>query len=348
MVTIGGNGANSMRMSFQYVYDELLRILLENGFEQESARLCARLFAETSQDGVYSHGINRFPAFIKNVRNGYIHPRAVPEPIETLGETLERWDGKMGPGNLNAYACMNRAIELAHAHGMGCVALRNTNHWMRAGTYGWQAVEAGCLALCFTNTIGNLPPWGGVECRVGNNPLVIAVPRQEGHIVLDMAMSLFSYGRMGVTRSRGEFLPFEGGFDEEGNLTKDPAKILRSKRPLPIGYWKGSGLAMMLDLLVTILSNGRSTSAIGMLTDEGAAEFAISQVFLCFDVTQPEQPDLAPRIADELVAWIHATQPVKEDETVYYPGERTLMTRQENMETGIPVDEAIWKKVLAL
>lgn len=337
-----------MRMPFSKIYSELLRILIENHFTQERAELCARLFAETSLDGVYSHGINRFPAFIKNIRKGHILPETVPEKIESLGATLERWDGNMGPGNLNAYICMNRAIELAHTHGMGCVALRNTNHWMRAGTYGWQAADAGCLAICFTNTIGNLPPWGGIECRVGNNPLVIVVPRQGGHIVLDMAMSLFSYGKMGVYRSRQEMLPFEGGFDETGQLTRDPGKVLKSKRPIPIGYWKGSGLAMMLDLLVTILSNGRATSVIGTLTDTDAAEVGISQVFLCFDVITSEQPEFVDRIADQLVDFIHATQPVNEGETVRYPGERTLLLRQENLDKGIPVDEAIWKKVLAL
>jgi len=335
-------------MPFPKIYDELLRILVENDFTRKRAELCAKLFTETSLDGVYSHGINRFPAFIQDVRQGYIVPDAVPEHVESLGPTLERWDGHMGPGNLNAYFCMNRTIELAHAHSMGCVALRNTNHWMRAGTYGWQAAEAGCLAICFTNTIGNLPPWGGVECRIGNNPLVIAVPRKEGHIVLDMAMSLFSYGKMGVYRSQQQLLPFDGGFDEEGQLTRDPARILKSKRPLPIGYWKGSGLSMMLDLLVTVLSDGRATSVIGTLADPDAAEVGISQVFLCFDVTQSEQPDFVHRIANELVDFVHATQPVHNGETVRYPGERTLLTRQENLEKGIPVDKGIWKKVMAL
>jgi len=336
------------RLSFQDVYDTLLQILIHHDFTPERAELCARLFTETSLDGVYSHGINRFPAFIKNIRKGHIEPNALPEKFETLGAALERWDGNMGPGNLNAYASMNRAIELAHEHGMGCVGLRNTNHWMRAGTYGWQAAEAGCLAICFTNTIGNLPPWGGIECRVGNNPLVIAVPCEDGHIVLDMAMSLFSYGKMGVHKSRNQLLPFDGGFDEAGNLTRDPAKILKTKRPLPIGYWKGSGLSMMLDLLVAILSNGRATSTIGTLADAGAAEKGISQVFLCFDVGKSGQSDLVQRVSNELVEFVHATQPIREGEGVRYPGEGTLLTRRENTRNGIPVDEAIWEKVLDL
>jgi 3-dehydro-L-gulonate 2-dehydrogenase len=337
-----------MKIPFEELFNQLLNVLLKNGFEQEKAMLCARLFTEASLDGVYSHGLNRFPAFIKDVQSGVVNPHAIPEKVTVIGSALERWDGNLGPGNLNAYRCMARAIKLAKAHGMGGVALRNTNHWMRAGTYGWQAADAGCLAVCFTNTIGNMPPWGGVECRVGNNPLVIAVPRKEGHIVLDMAMSLFSYGKLNIAKSQQQPLPFAGGYDQDNKLTRDAAQILQTKRLLPIGYWKGSGMALMLDLFAAILSDGRSTADIGMISDANCIEQGISQFFLCFHVSQPGTPDLADRIASELVEWIHATQPADKATEVTYPGERTLRTRRENLEHGVPVDEAIWNTVLAL
>lgn len=332
-----------MRIPFEQMYQELLRVLLKKGFREERARLCARIFSESSRDGVYSHGLNRFPVFIKYIDQGYIDIHGVPENIARFG-AIERWDGKSGPGPLNAYFCMERAITLSREHGMGCVALRHTNHWMRGGTYGWQAVEAGCIAVCFTNTMPNMPPWGGVEPRIGNNPLVIAIPRQQGHLVLDMAMSLFSYGKMGVARSRGELLPFEGGYDCEGRLTSDPDAILKSKRPLPIGFWKGSGLAMMLDLLATILSEGQSTQMIGKIENERY----VSQVFFCIDVQQQHQSGYVDQIADELVHYIHATLPVEKDGKIYYPGERTLYTRQENLKHGIPVDERKWRQVLEM
>lgn len=330
-----------MRILFERLYQELLRVLLKKGFTEEKAQLCARLFAEASRDGVYSHGLNKFPVFIRFVDKGYVDVDAVPEKVESFG-ALERWDGNYGPGPLNAYFCMNRAITLAREQGIGCIALRHTNHWMRGGAYGWQAAEAGCIAICFTNTIPNMPPWGGAECRIGNNPLVIAVPRKEGHIVLDMAMSQFSYGKMGIYRSRGEMLPFDGGYDQEGNLTRDPAAIFQSKRFLPIGYWKGSGLSIMLDLLVTILSEGRSSSVIGEMKDEKG----VSQLFLCFDTIQQHSPGVVDHITNELVNYLHATMPAYEGEKVYYPGERTLTTRQENLTHGIPVDEAKWQQLL--
>ncbi|HEV2619143.1 MAG TPA: Ldh family oxidoreductase, partial [Acidobacteriaceae bacterium] len=140
-------------------YDELVaaleRALQHLGLRGERAALCARLFAETTRDGVYTHGLNRFPRFAGQIRNGSIDLDATPQRIAGAG-ALERWDGNLGPGNLNAYTAMNRAIELAQQHGLGGVALANTNHWMRGGSYGWLAADHGLFALCWSNTLPNL------------------------------------------------------------------------------------------------------------------------------------------------------------------------------------------------
>jgi 3-dehydro-L-gulonate 2-dehydrogenase len=332
-----------MRIPFLKMYDEFLRVLLKVGFVEERAKLCARLFAESSLDGVHSHGLNRFPEFIRHIKKGYVDIHARPEQVETFG-SLERWDGNLGPGNLNAHFSMGRAIQIAKKAAVGCVALRNTNHWMRGGTYGWQAADANCIAICFTNTEPNLPPWGGIDCRIGNNPFVMAVPRENGHIVLDMAMSQFSYGKMEVYMRNSEMLPVYGGFDYNGNLTCSPDEIIKSRRPLPIGYWKGSGLSIMLDLLTTLLSKGRSTYMLGELEEE----YGVSQVFICFDIIHLHGSSFVDHVIEEMIDFIHGTTPSGENQSVYYPGERTLLARKLNREKGIPVDPLIWQKVLEM
>jgi 3-dehydro-L-gulonate 2-dehydrogenase len=105
-----------MRIKYEKAYSELLRILYKIGFEDERARLCAKLFIESSLDGIYSHGLNRFSLFIKSIKDGYIDIDAYPEKIEERG-LIERWDGKLGPGNLNAYYCMNQDIKNAKKMG---------------------------------------------------------------------------------------------------------------------------------------------------------------------------------------------------------------------------------------
>ena len=330
------------RIPYQQIYDVLLGVLLKVGFVVERAQACARLFTDSSRDGVYSHGLNRFPRFVETIRAGVVDIHAEPNLIGSYG-TLERWDGRLGPGNLNAYASMARAIVLSHEHGMGCVALANTNHWMRGGTYGWQAAEAGTIGICWTNTMPNLPPWGASEPRLGNNPLVIAVPRSNGHVVLDMAMSQFSYGTLESYKMRGEQLPFIGGFDLNGQLTRDAGAIESSGRPLPIGYWKGSGLALMLDLLASGLSGGNATHQI---PKDSLRESGLSQVFLAFDLSLIYKEGDTQKVANEIIDYVQGAK--SSGEKVRYPGERTLEIRKQNLAEGIPVEPTIWQRVQEL
>ncbi len=328
-----------MRISYQEVCDVLVRALLKLGFTPERASLCAQLFADTSRDGVYSHGLDRFPRFVRGIRRGLVDVHATPELVLRHG-SLERWNGHSGPGNLNAHHGMERAIALSRQHGIGCVALANTNHWMRGGTYGWQAADAGVIGICWTNTMPNLPPWGASDPRVGNNPLVIAVPRPQGHVVLDMAMSQFSYGALASYRARGELLPLDGGFDSQGQLTRDPTAIEASARPLPIGYWKGSGLALMLDLMAGLLSGGQFTHQIAADPEE---ESKLSQVFTAFDLLSLTGSEAAAHLADQVIQ--HLQFSGGSSEQVRYPGQHVLETRSENMARGIPVQPSIWKEI---
>lgn len=326
-----------MRIPFEELHRTLTTVLVRLSFGHERADLCARLFAEASRDGVASHGLNRFPRFVQNIRDGIVDVHGRAERVNAVG-AMERWDGRRGPGNLNAWDSMARAIGLAREHGIACVALANTNHWMRGGTYGWQAADAGLIGICWTNTMPNLPPWGSAKARVGNNPLVMAVPRPGGHLVLDMAMSQFSFGALESYRRRGDRLPVPGGYDTRGQLTDDPAAIEASGRPLPIGFWKGSGLALMLDTLAAVLSGGRATHQIPA---DPATETALSQVFVAITVDSA-----AATAVDRIVEDLHAS-PADAGGRPRYPGERVLVTRRRSMEEGVQVDPSVWKAVAA-
>lgn len=329
-----------MRIPFETLQAEFKRVLLSLNFTEEKADLCATIFAENSRDGVYTHGLNRFPIFVEFVKEGLVHPDAEPTKDTAFG-SLEQWNGNLGPGILNARFCMDRAMELANANGIGCVALKNTNHWMRAGAYGWQAAEAGLIGICFSNTIANLPPWGGIDPRLGNNPLVIAIPRKSGHVVLDMAISQYSVGKLNQYKNNNEELPLPGGYDADGNLSTNATEILESKRLLPVGFWKGSGLSLVLDLLATVLSQGKSTAKI----TESESESGVSQVFICI---KPEDNSYTQQAVEEIIAYTKTSRLEHEGGIISYPGENTLQTREKSLKEGVLVDERIWAKVLGL
>lgn len=327
-----------MKLNYQEIYSTFKEILLAEGFDERKAATCAAIFAGNSRDGVHSHGVNRFPVFVKQVRDGLVRPTGEPALVEANG-VIEQWDGNLGVGVYNATVCTDRAIAIAKENGMGCVAIRNTNHWMRGGTYGWQAAEQGCIAILATNAVANMPPWGGITPTLGNNPLVIAVPRSGGHIVLDMAMSQFSYGKLQEYELKNKQLPADGGYDNEGRLSKDPVAIAESGRALPIGLWKGSGLSMLIDLLVSGLSNGRSVAAI---TQEGL-EYGVSQFFLCI---HPKRLDAG--LIEAIIAFTKGSELVDKDNMIRFPGEQVISARARSESEGIEVNEVKWKEVLTL
>jgi 3-dehydro-L-gulonate 2-dehydrogenase len=215
---------------------------------------------------------------------------------------------------------------------------------MRAGAYGLQAADAGCIGICWTNTTPLMPPWGSAEVKIGNNPMVISVPRKEGHILLDMAMSQYSNGKLEVLRRQGKQLPLAGGYDTEGNLTLDPGAILDSRRAVPIGYWKGSALAIVLDTVGALITGGQSSHQIG----QQGAEYAVSQVYMAIDVTSLTGEQMVNEVVDAIVRDLHTAAPIHEEDDVRYPGEGMLRIRRESLEKGVLVDEGQWEALQAM
>lgn len=334
-----------MRVPYEQMVSELQRVLIKKGFGETEAFESAELFAKNSLDGVYTHGLNRFPRTVSYIEKGYINPNSQPEVVAQFG-AVERWDGKLAMGNLNAKKAMERAIALAGEFGIGIIAMGNTNHWMRGGCYGWQAADAGCIGVCWTNTIPNMPVWGGTNAKIGNNPFVISIPRENGeHVVIDTAMAQYSYGKIEQYRLRGMELPLPGGYDTKGELTRDPAEIEATRRVLPIGYWKGSGMSLALDLVATVLGGGWSATAVGKNAE---AEYGLSQIFIAMDPEHFGTKEMADTLINEVLEDIKTSELVNPEQGVRYPGESSMKIRKENSVEGIPVVEEIWNSICEL
>jgi len=154
-----------------------------------------------------------------------------------------------------------------------------------------------------------------------------------------MAVSQYSFGKLQEFKVRGEILPVFGGYDLKGQLSNDPGKIIESQRGLPIGFWKGSGLSLMVDLLLTALSGGRSTAEITRSKNESG----VSQCFICI-----KQPQLHDSLINEIIRFTKTSSLPTDSTKVYYPGEKTLSRRKEHTAKGIPVNEKVWQQVLNL
>jgi 3-dehydro-L-gulonate 2-dehydrogenase len=332
-----------MRIQAAEIELRLESILSLKGCPSAHAAKVAKEMTRNSLEGTYSHGINRFPRLVAQIDEGIIDLEAEPELVRGFG-ALEAYDGRRGLGIVNAWICMERAIRLAEIHGIGYVALRNTNHWLRAATYGYQACARGMAGICFSNTYTNMPAWGAKDPRLGNNPLVFAFPYRDGDILVDMAMSQYSYGSLEVALLEGKKMPTAAGFDAQGNLTDDPKAVLESKRFLPAGFWKGAALSFGLDIFAAGISLGDSVQVIGK---RGGGEQGLSQAFVAVNfasVSAPEQVEEVVRGAvDDLLASVPDGSPYP----IVYPGQRMRAVKEENLSKGIPVDERVWKEILA-
>ena len=333
------------RIPFHEMQSTIKQAFLNAGMTEEKAAITAQIHTESSRDGVYSHGLNRVERFVDYIKKGWVNVHAEPSLETSLGN-MEIYNGNLGPGILNARFAMNRATEIAARNGLGLVSLNNTTHWMRGGSYGWQAAEKGFIAICWTNTESCMPVWGGKSESIGNNPFIMAVPRKEGHVVLDMAMSQYSYGKLQTTRLKEQKLPYPGGFDRDGTLTDNPGEIEKTRRILPMGYWKGSGFAIMLDLISALLSGGLTTSAIDRAGMGNCGRCC--QVFIAIDPFKLNSKIFVEQAIADTILQIKSSQMTKAVNEIYYPGEQSLKARAENMELGIPVDEGIWSKVKEL
>lgn len=330
-----------MRIPYEELVEEFSRVLEKKGFTADNARNAAIIFAQNSLAGVYSHGLNRFPRVVSYLEKGEIDPDIRATCVSASG-AIERWDGHRGFGPLNAKLAMDRACELAGEYGIGCVALGNNNHWMRGGTYGWLAADHGCIGICWSNTMPNMPAWGGIDRKIGNNPLILAIPRSNGdHAMIDCAVSQFSYGKIEDCKLRGVQLPVPGGYDSDGNLTTDPAEIEKTWRVLPMGYWKGSGLSIALDLIATVLTNANSVSKIGTFGDE----VGLTQIMIAIDPAKFNTTEETDSIVDAIIADVKSSIPIREGSEVLYPGELELRNIKDNLENGVPVIEEVWESV---
>lgn len=334
-----------MRIEYDVVKETVKKALLNAGLSEEQAETCATVHSQSNADGIESHGLNRIPRFVEYVQRGWVDPKAKPELVLAKG-AVENYDGNLGIGITNAIYCADRAVELAKAHGIGCVALKNTTHWMRGGTYAWRMAEAGYMGMSWTNTESCMPLWGSDEPGVGNNPFCIAIPREDGPIVLDMAMSQYAYGKLGVYRLAGKELPYPGGFDKDGNLTSDPGAIEDSKRILPTGYWKGSGMAIVLDLAAALMANGKSGADLDE-ENQGSCT-GCCQIFIAYDPYLFGSKDEIQTMLNKRVDAADSSHPEKEGGKVTCPGERTMDVRKASMENGVQVDDQIWAQVKAI
>ena len=333
-----------MRIFFDDMKQVFFEILTGRGLGAADAESTAETFAVNSLEGVITHGANRFASIVAVIDRGEIDIHARAEVEQSLG-AFERWNGNFALGNVNASRCMTRAVELAREYGIGIVAVRNTSHWLRAGSWGLLAADRGCLGICWTNTIPSMVPEGLEVKLAGNNPFVICVPGAEGrHVLFDGAMSQYSFGAVQKAALANRPLEVPGGYDSRGELSRDASEVLATRAMRPMGHWKGTALAVVLDLAASALALGHSTYRLGRAEADGVKRGA-SQVFIAVDVLR-YGADFIHEATEETLRNIRETDAGRG--LLHFPGEGRIRVREENLKNGIEVNDKVWEEILGL
>ncbi|SET02489.1 3-dehydro-L-gulonate 2-dehydrogenase [Thorsellia anophelis] len=320
-----------------------LNALLKRNMEESAANRLADAFVEMANEGIYSHGINRFPVFISQVDKGDIQLNAKPECVNSFG-ALEQWDCHFGPGVLNGLLCAQRAMDIAKQFGIGMVGMKNSNHWMRGGTYVLKMARQGFAGIASTNSMAVMPAWGGKDHRIGSNPLVMAIAG-DPPVLVDCSMSQFSYGQLQNHVLNNKTLPVVGGYDSEGNLTQDPHELWKTKRLLPMGFWKGSSMSIVLDMMLTAISGGNSVPA---LTEDRKGEFGVSQFLIAIDLSKTMEATQFSSEMARIREYVLASELAETGQLSIAGSNIDNYIKLHQEQGGIHIHDEIWQQIISL
>ncbi|KAL2789213.1 Malate/L-lactate dehydrogenase [Aspergillus keveii] len=313
-------------------------LLIKAGLAEDDARSMAGCLVLADIRGVDTHGLARLPQYLSRVSAGLVNARPNLQLTEKT-PVVAHLDGDNGFGFVVATRGMAEAIKRAEIYGIGMVTVNHSNHFGMAATYVLQALEKNMISLVFTNSAKQMPPFGGKETLLGISPFAAGAPAgAQIPYVLDMAPSVVAKGKIRRAARRGERIPLGWALDADGNPTTD-AEVALNGSMAPIGGPKGSGIAILMDILSGVLTGAAFGGEVGDQYKDARPQ----NVGHCFIALKPDiffsVDELKARM-DTLVQRVHGVAPAPGFEEVLFPGEPEYRLEEQRRKEGIPFAEA--------
>jgi len=320
-----------------------LGVLEAAGVAVGHAGLVADSLVAASLRGVDSHGIHLLVSYLEQIASLDVDITAEGEIVTESGACLV-YDAGNGLGQVIADICSGHAIRLARQYGLGMVTARESNHFGTAGYWAMKIAAAGQIGLVFCNASPIVAPWQGREGRFGTNPICMAVPvGKRDPWMLDMATTTVAANKIFKAHTNREpSIPAGWAMDKDGVPTTD-TEAAYAGLLMPLGGYKGSGLAMMVEILCGAISGGAMSTELGGLRIRGK-HFRASQTFMAIDVARM-QPDFAERV-DWLIGTVKDTAPASGFDEVLVANEPELRTMRKRLQKGIPIPDGTWEALL--
>ena len=243
----------TVSLKLDEIFDLAKKTLLANGCDDETASVLADLIMKAERDGSLSHGLFRLPAYVSGLKSGKINGKARPE-VKKISPSVIKVLGNncLAPMVLNKG--LPELIKTAKENGVAVLAINNSHHMAAMWPETEAVAEEGLVAFACTSYKPAVAPAGAIKPLFGTNPISFAWPRPgRTPVVFDMATASMAMGEVQVAKREGHKVPLGTGLTKDGKDTTDPAEIADGGVLLPFGGYKGSGIAMMVELLAGAL-----------------------------------------------------------------------------------------------
>ena len=310
----------------------IIDILTEFDVPTDQASIIAEVTLDGDLKGFSSHGIGRFPQYIKGLESGNIKPHTEID-VEKESAATALVNGNHGFGHVVTYRSMEMAIEKAKEAGIGLVGIHNSNHFGVAGYYSDMAVMEDLIGIVTANTEPAVAPIGGKEPILGTNPLAIGIPSGSHYLSVDMATSASARGKLLESKRRGESIPENVALDADGKPTTDPVEALKGSI-LPFGAHKGYALSLMIEILAGPLvraSYGKGVTG----TANPEVPCTKGDLIAAIDPSKFVDLDQFKEEVDDLVSEVKSTP------NVMVPGDFEVLNVKRHQKEGIPLDETL-------
>jgi LDH2 family malate/lactate/ureidoglycolate dehydrogenase len=315
-------------------------ILLRLDVPKEKAELVAASLVASNLRGVDSHGMQLLPSYAEQISRGNILPRAEGRVLSESGACMS-YDGEHGIGQVIAATCADHAVRICRAHGSSMVTARESSHYGAAAFWAQRIAAHGFIGITMCNASPLVAPWQGKEPRLGTNPLCMALPGPRIWL-LDMATTTVALNKIRNASQAGkDTIPEGWAMDSQGKPTTDTATALHGLL-MPLGGYKGSGLAMMVDILCAVLGGGVMSADVGSVHNLNRP-MRTSQMFLAIDVARFLPADEFVGRMKRLAQAAKSSAPAAGFDEVLIAGEPEWREEARRKQNGIPITAGAWE-----
>jgi LDH2 family malate/lactate/ureidoglycolate dehydrogenase len=301
------------------------------------AKIIGELMTRADVQGSEGHGVFRLPQYIRRIKGGAVNIKPNIRVVrEAAGMALV--DGDNGMGHLVMRFATGTAIEKAKTAGVAWVGVKWSNHAGPASLYASMPLEHDMAGLYLA--VGNanhLPAWGGLDMLLSTNPIAVAVPAgEEPPIVLDMATTVAAYGKVKTKAQRGETMPEGWMMDRQGRPLTDPRRANEGFL-LPIGGYKGYGLALIFGLLAGTLNQAAMGREVVDFNADDTTPTNTGHVIVAINVVAFQPVAEFKKSVDVLVRDIRKSERLPGVDRIRLPGEGSHAARADRSRNGIPL-----------